>query len=65
VVSWRKYEYEKELDYQERIFYLISQVMVFYQGAITYHNILEMPPAELNMLIKARNKIIIEQNNVL
>lgn len=63
MVSWN--ENEKELDYQEKIFYLISQVMVFYQGAITYNDILKMPPAELNMLIKARNKIIIEQNNVL
>jgi len=61
VVSWR----EEELKFQEEIVYLISQILVFYKGAITYKEILEMPLAELDMIIKARNKIIKEQQNVL
>jgi len=59
VVSWR----EEEIKFQEDIIYLISQVIVFYNGAITYKEILEMPLAELDTLIKARNKII-KQNVV-
>jgi hypothetical protein len=59
VVSWR----EEEIKFQEDIIYLISQVIVFYKGAITYKEILEMPLAELDMLIKAQNKII-KQNVV-
>jgi hypothetical protein len=59
VVSWR----EEEIKFQEDIIYLISQVIVFYKGAITYKEILEMPLAELDMIIKARNKII-KQNVV-
>ena len=61
VVSWR----EDELTFQEDIVYLISQIIVFYNGAITYKEILEMPLAELDMIIKARNKIIKEQQNVI
>jgi len=61
VVSWR----EDELTFQEEIIYLVSQILVFYNGAITYKEILEMPLAELDMIIKARNKIIKEQQNVL
>jgi len=38
---------------------------VFYKGAITYKEILEIPLAELDMIIKARNKIIKEQQNVI
>jgi len=59
VVSWR----EEEIKFQEDIIYLVSQVIVFYKGAITYKEILEMPLAELDMLIKAQNKII-KQNVV-
>ncbi len=59
MVSWR----EEEIKFQEDIIYLISQVIVFYKGAITYKEILEMPLAELDMLIKAQNKII-KQNVV-
>jgi len=59
VVSWR----EEEIKFQEDIIYLISQVIVFYKGAINYKEILEMPLAELDMIIKARNKII-KQNVV-
>jgi hypothetical protein len=59
VVSWR----EEEIKFQEDIIYLVSQVIVFYKGAITYKEILEMPLAELDMIIKARNKII-KQNVV-
>ncbi len=61
VVSWR----EEELKFQEEIVYLVSQILVFYKGAITYQEILEMPLAELDMIIKARNKIIKEQQNVI
>ncbi len=59
VVSWR----EEEIKFQEDIIYLVSQVIVFYKGAINYKEILEMPLAELDMIIKARNKII-KQNVV-
>lgn len=61
MVGWR----EEELKFQEEIIYLISQILVFYKGAITYKDILEIPLAELDMIIKARNKIIKEQQNVL
>lgn len=61
VVSWR----EEELKFKEEIIYLISQIIVFYKGAITYKEILEIPLAELDMIIKARNKIIKEQQNVI
>jgi len=42
---------------------LISQVIVFYKGAISYKEIKEMPLAELDMLVKAQNKIV-KQNVV-
>ena len=59
MVPWRT----EEVRFQEDIIYLVSQVIVFYKGAITYKEILEMPLAELDMIIKARNKII-KQNVV-
>jgi hypothetical protein len=59
VVPWRT----EEVRFQEDIIYLISQVIVFYKGAISYKEIKEMPLAELDMLIKAQNKIV-KQNVV-
>ena len=59
VVRWS----EQEVIFQEDIIYLISQVIVFYKGAISYKEIKEMPLAELDMLIKAQNKIV-KQNVV-